>query len=76
MFEIWPRYVAAKENLENFMPEVSGYASKEEKFKYKKAREIIREGGALLANLATVRVPMPKSTKHFLKKCDDFSSEL
>jgi hypothetical protein len=76
MFEIWPRYVAAKEKLESFMPEVSGYANNEEKFKYKKAREIIREGGTLLANLATVRVPMPKSTKHFLKKCNDYSSEI
>ncbi|MEK7225187.1 MAG: hypothetical protein AAB221_05855 [Bacteroidota bacterium] len=76
MFEIWPRYVAAKEQLDNFTPEVTGYANYEEKYKYKKARQLIHEGGEFLSNLATIRVPMPNTTSKFLQKCNDYCQEL
>jgi len=76
MFEIWPRYVSAKEQLDNFIPEVTGYANYVEKYKYRKARQLIHEGGELLSNLATVRVPMPNTTSKFLRKCNDYCHEL
>ncbi len=68
IFDVWPRYVAAKEALEAFIinyeqqaPEITNGN--------KKVFDLIRAGGNLLVSLATVRVPMPESTKQFLQKC-------
>ncbi len=72
IFNIWPRYVVAKENLERAL---SIYINDHD-FKYGdiryKAIELIKEGASLLVNLSTVRVPMPKSTTQFLDKCSEF----
>lgn len=73
IFDIWPRYVVAKENLEDSL---SKYVNAHD-FKYDddmhKAIGLIKEGASLLMNLSTVRVPMPESTKQFLDKCSDFT---
>jgi hypothetical protein len=71
IFEVWPRYVAAKEDLENYVTEyIEAHEMKNSDIP-KAITELIREGGELLANLATIRVPMPMSTSRFLKKCDE-----
>ncbi len=72
MFEVWPEFVTAKESLEDFVPDMPDNPAPEEEDMYSNVRELLREGGALLVNLATVRVPIPKSVNKFLKKCREY----
>ena len=73
IFDIWPRYVVAKENLEDALSTyVNTHDFKNDDELYK-AIGLIKEGASLLMNLSTVRVPMPESTKQFLDHCGDFT---
>jgi hypothetical protein len=74
IFEVWPQYVAAKEHLEAYVYDCFHQIKVEGATKQRKPIVLIKEGGELLANLSIIRVPMPKSTKAFLEKCDKFSS--
>ncbi len=71
-FEIWPRYVAAKESFEEFVPQMPGDPGSEEYRKHQQACELIREGGSLLLDLSIVRVPMPKSMQKFFERCNEY----
>ncbi|MGH8119437.1 MAG: hypothetical protein ACRESK_02355, partial [Gammaproteobacteria bacterium] len=72
IFEVWPRYVAAREALEDYVEEYL----REHELEYgngngrKTIIELIRDGGGLLQRLSTVRVPMPETTNKFIDKCN------
>jgi hypothetical protein len=70
IFEVWPRYVAAREALENYVEAYLSAHETENGNGLKKVVKLIRDGGALLKRLSTVRVPMPMSTNKFIDKCD------
>lgn len=70
IFEVWPRYVAAREALEIYIGEYFSEHEMENGNGLKKVIELIRDGGRLLKRLSTVRVPMPQSTSKFIEKCD------
>jgi len=70
IFEVWPRYVAAREALENYIGKYFSEHEMENGNGLKKVIELIRDGGRLLKRLSTVRVPMPMSTNKFIEKCD------
>lgn len=70
IFEVWPRYIAAKESLENYIGKYYSEHEAENGNGLKKVVELMRDGGRLLKRLSTVRVPMPDSTKKFIGKCD------
>ncbi len=73
-FDVWPRYVAAKENYEKYVSSLAnGQDVNQQNDIYRKAIDIVRDGGALLRELSTVRVPMPKSMKNFFRKCDELN---
>jgi len=69
IFDIWPRYIAAKEAYEEYIANLlAGKNSRE----YLDAYRLIKEGGALLIKLATLRVPIPNSVQNFNQRCDEF----
>jgi len=72
IFEVWPRYVAAREALENYVEEYLDAHELENGNGNgrRKIIELIREGGGLLQRLSTVRVPMPETTNRFISQCD------
>jgi len=70
IFEVWPRYVAAREALENYVEQYLTAHEMENGNGLKKVIKLIRDGGGLLKRLSTVRVPMPMSTNKFIDKCD------
>lgn len=72
IFEIWPRFVAAGEALLAFEPELPGNVSQAQAHAADEGLRIIRAGKDLLTYLAGARVPMPKSTRQFLERCDAF----
>jgi len=72
IFEIWPRYVIAKEAVEEFSIDISHVKKVKERVKYREGYELIKEGGLLLTVLSSLRVPIPKSVQNYIKKCDEF----
>ncbi len=72
IFEIWPRFVAAGEELLAFQPRLAPNASQAQVYQAAEGARIIRDGKDLLTYLAGARVPMPKSTQQFFEKCDEF----
>lgn len=75
IFEVWPRYIAAKEAYEDCM---AGLADDKNDNGYSlslDAYRLIKEGGELLVKLATLRVPIPNSVKDFSQRCNDFVAE-
>ncbi len=75
IFDVWPRYIAAKENYEECM---FGLADNKDNNGYSlslEAYRLIKEGGELLIKLATLRVPIPNSVKDFSQRCNDFVVE-
>lgn len=74
IFDVWPRYVAAKEALEDFITTYIEKHAARNGNGHKKIIDLIRDGGALLSSLAVVRVPIPESTKQFLQKCEELKS--
>lgn len=68
-FDIWPRYVAAKESMEDYIRNYMEKLADNNHVLQRRVIEMIRDGSALIISLATVRVPMPKSTEQILEKC-------
>lgn len=67
IFEVWPRYVAAKEALEDYTPRHAGDSGNENE-----VLKIIQGARSLLVDLSTVRVPMPKSVQDFMDRCEKY----
>ena len=72
IFEIWPRYVVAKEAFEEYAIDISHVKRSKERLKYMEGYELIKDGGLLLTVLSSLRVPMPKSVQNYIKKCDEY----
>jgi hypothetical protein len=66
VFEVWSSFVVASETLCSFQPAASaGDAAQCAQFV-----EILRAGAVLVSSMARARVPMPKSTRAFLDRCE------
>jgi len=75
IFDVWPRYIAAKEAYEDYM---SGLAVDDRDNGYLLSLDtyrLIKGGGTLLVKLATLRVPIPNSVKDFSQRCNDFVAD-
>lgn len=73
IIDVWPRFVAALDCLNAFELEIPEGADRREYTLARRGLELIREGGALMAHLANLRVPMPRTTREFLERCDAFA---
>ncbi len=70
IFDVWPRFVVAGEQLSGFEPISSAAAGRE----IEDARRLIEHGRELLTYVARARVPMPKSTENYIKECDRYQA--
>lgn len=73
IIDVWPRFVAARDRLEMADPEVPEGADRREYTLARRGFQLVRDGGEVMIHLASLRVPMPKTTQKFLERCDDFS---
>ncbi len=74
IFEIWPAYIAAREQFEEFELKLSEKINSDEFVAIHRKFNLIREGGALLARHTNLRVPIPESVDNFLAKCENCRS--
>lgn len=75
IFEVWPRFVAAGEALLAFRPNVPESVSINDQRMIEQGTQLISDGNALLAYLSGARVPMPKSTREYLERCNAYEQE-
>lgn len=69
IYEVWPRYVAAKEAVTEFKP--CGLAKREDSIRYwEDGLRLLHMGGDVISYLAGVRVPMPVTTANYMTNCD------
>jgi len=73
IFEVWPRFVAAMEAVENFRPQVKPHAVDRERNLLRKGRRLLMQGKDVLNYIAGARVPMPKTKREYLEACDAYA---
>jgi len=76
IFEIWPRFVAAGEALGSLSPALSDDCSRECRYVLEEARNTLSAGCDLVNWIARARVPMPRSTRQFIARCNSLSERL
>lgn len=72
IIEIWPRFVGASDRISAAQPDLSKDSLKKQQALGQRGIQLIQEGALLVINHANTRIPMPKSTKDFLQRCDSF----
>ena len=75
IFEVWPRFVAAGEALLAFRPQLPEKAPSHERRMVEQGTRLIAYGNDLLTYISGARVPMPKSTREYLERCDAYEAE-
>ena len=73
IFDVWPRFVAASEDLEQFIPKVPDVMTQNMHRQVADGVRLINEGKDVLSFLAGARVPMPKTTREYLTQCKRYS---
>lgn len=70
IYEVWPRYVAAKEAITDFKP-CGLRSSREERLRYwEDGLRLLHMGKEVISYLSGVRVPMPVTTANYMANCD------
>jgi hypothetical protein len=69
VFEVWSSFVVASETLCAFEP--AAPSSSAETTLYAQFGDLLRASATLVSSMGRARVPMPKSTRAFLDRCED-----
>jgi hypothetical protein len=69
VFEVWSSFVVASETLCGFQP-AGPAGSAQDSALYAQFAEILAAGAVLVSSMARARVPMPKSTRAFIERCE------
>jgi len=76
IFRVWPRFVAACEAVLDFQPALPAPVSDRERREADEALRILCEGKRVIEYLAGARVPMPKTTAAYHRRCDAFRESI
>lgn len=76
IFEVWPEFVAAGDELADFRPQLDDDVSETEQRLYMDGVQLMRRGKDLLTWIASARVPMPKSTDNFIDELEAYQAQL
>jgi hypothetical protein len=71
IFEIWPAFVVAGEQLVDFEPRLPASHDRLELTEALEGSRLLRQGRQLVSNVTRARTPMPKSTDEFLAQCEN-----
>lgn len=72
IFEVWTTFAATAEQLAAFEPQLAADASARIRQEVADARQLIRAGTELITHITRARVPMPKSTREYIERCERF----
>ena len=74
IFDIWPAFVFAGEQLDHFEPNLPERAARTQVRMTVEGLELLARGTDLVAYIVRARVPMPRSTESYLARCDAYRS--
>jgi len=69
VFDVWSSFVVASETLSGFQPVLPAGAAAEAQA-CGQFCELLQAGAQLVSSMARARVPMPKSTRAFIERCE------
>jgi hypothetical protein len=72
IFDVWASFVAAAECLAEFRPDLSPGASIAEQQQVAQGLQLLLGGRNVVSYITRARVPMPKTTREFVERCDQF----
>ncbi len=75
IFSVWPSFVVTRDRLQNIQPKLSTAPTLREIHEAQEGNRILTAGTSLITNIVRARVPMPKSTREVLGRCDRFRRE-
>lgn len=73
IFSVWPRFVEAAEALDEFKPRLPDNMDPASRLRFRNARWLLHSGRNIITYVAGARVPMPKTTREYLARCDAFA---
>jgi hypothetical protein len=73
IFDVWPKFVVAGERLLQLGPVERTNDSCMACWETDEGSRLIKEGADLITYIARARVPMPKSTRHFIDRCTAYA---
>ena len=71
VFEVWSSFVVASEILSGFQPTLVAGAPVPDPQLCPQVSGLLRDGAAIVSSMARARVPMPKTTRAFIERCED-----
>ena len=75
IFEVWPRFVAASEALQSYKPTLPNGVGLKVRQRAEQGSRLVEDGRNLITWLGGARVPMPKSKREFIERCEAFARE-
>ena len=72
IFDVWAAFAVAADNVSGFSPLPGGTPTSAEQDTIQQGLRLLQEGRNLVFYMTRARVPMPKSTREFLERCDRF----
>ncbi len=75
IFEVWPDFVVASENLLKFRPHLRAAGTLEYGRLQDEGLRLIAQGQAIISDIARARTPMPKTTREYIERLDDYTAK-
>jgi hypothetical protein len=72
IFSVWPAFVVASDRLRRVQPHLPPAPTLREIHQAQESNRILKAGTALVNHIVRARVPMPKSTRELIDRCDRF----
>jgi hypothetical protein len=72
IFDVWASIVAAAERLAEFRPALPSDAALAEQQQSAQGLQLLSGGRNVIFYITRARVPMPKTTREFVERCDQF----
>lgn len=75
IFDVWSSFVVTCEHLMAFEPAISASLSAAQRRHLRRGMKLLRYGKDLLTYVVRARVPMPKSAREYIARCDQYRVE-
>jgi len=75
IFDVWASFVVAGERLGEFQPTMRPSYSADQRRHLRQGIRLLAAGKDLLGHIVRARVPMPKSAREYMERCDLYRSE-
>jgi hypothetical protein len=76
IFDIWSTFVVSAERLTRFQPGLGAHATDPERRSAVEGLQLVCAGKDLVSYITRARVPMPKSTREFIERCQAYRANL